>query len=71
MARARLRREVEVENSEARGRRIDFPDTQPAQYFFNPHTDSLRLARSFLHQLLAKPRPPHAFVLACALFILC
>ena len=31
VARARLRREVKVENSEARGRRIDCPDTQPAQ----------------------------------------
>jgi hypothetical protein len=31
VARARLRREVEVQNSEARGRCIDFPDTQPAQ----------------------------------------
>ena len=29
VARTRLRMEVAVENSEARGRHIDFPDTQP------------------------------------------
>lgn len=31
VARARLRTHAEVENSRAQRRRIDFPDTQPAQ----------------------------------------